>query len=202
MTARQMASAELCARCVGEGCDNCDGQGYTRLPFQPDDFSPKPPLNVLATPPDSEGPTDSNARNWTEDYSHENGQYVNHCLDCKNTFIGHKRRVICRRCSSLMPWTDLAKVLDVTGFGDETMVPLSGIRRVRALLSNREIDVLRKKLALRTVTRCQQCGAEALPSPTHALDLEAERNDARYELERAIARITQLESQLSRRVEG
>ncbi len=37
-------------------------------------------------------------RNWTEDFSHENGRYMNSCLYCLGKFVGHKRRVSCREC--------------------------------------------------------------------------------------------------------
>jgi hypothetical protein len=45
--------------------------------------------------------TDENeqARNWAEDFSHENGNYQCLCVECKKIFIGHKRRVICKLCS-------------------------------------------------------------------------------------------------------
>lgn len=45
------------------------------------------------------------------------------------------------------------------------------------------VEALKGKLASRTVTRCQKCGVEALPSPTHALDLEWERDEALREVE-------------------
>lgn len=38
-------------------------------------------------------------RNWTEDYIHENGKYTNVCAKCKSVFLGHKRRVVCRKCA-------------------------------------------------------------------------------------------------------
>ena len=38
-------------------------------------------------------------RNWTEDYPHENGNYMSTCGRCKRTFFGHKPRVWCRECS-------------------------------------------------------------------------------------------------------
>ena len=38
------------------------------------------------------------ARNWTEDFTHENGQYMNRCEACGETFVGHKRRVRCKAC--------------------------------------------------------------------------------------------------------
>lgn len=37
-------------------------------------------------------------RNWTEDYPHENGNYLNTCGKCKEPFMGHKRRVRCKLC--------------------------------------------------------------------------------------------------------
>jgi len=38
-------------------------------------------------------------KNWTEDYSHENGNYICHCIKCKEYFFGYKRRCICKECS-------------------------------------------------------------------------------------------------------
>jgi len=35
---------------------------------------------------------------WIEDSRHENGGYFNKCMQCKDDFIGHKRRLICRKC--------------------------------------------------------------------------------------------------------
>ena len=40
------------------------------------------------------------SRDWPEDFPHENGQYMNTCHVCKNTFIGHKRRVVCKVCNN------------------------------------------------------------------------------------------------------
>jgi hypothetical protein len=39
-----------------------------------------------------------NERDWPEDFAHENGQYSCGCVYCGSHFIGHKRRVVCRRC--------------------------------------------------------------------------------------------------------
>ena len=36
---------------------------------------------------------------WDEDFTHENGNYMNKCIDCKEMFIGHKRRVVCKVCA-------------------------------------------------------------------------------------------------------
>lgn len=37
-------------------------------------------------------------RGYSEDFSHENGNYTNICCRCKECFLGHKRRVICKSC--------------------------------------------------------------------------------------------------------
>ncbi len=37
-------------------------------------------------------------RDWPEDAAHENGRYRCSCVICKQSFVGHKRRVICRAC--------------------------------------------------------------------------------------------------------
>jgi len=39
-------------------------------------------------------------RSWKEDFDHENGRYMNKCCVCKENFIGHKRRVVCKKCKS------------------------------------------------------------------------------------------------------
>jgi hypothetical protein len=38
-------------------------------------------------------------RNWVQDFKHENGNYWNECMFCKKSFVGHKRRVVCKVCS-------------------------------------------------------------------------------------------------------
>ena len=37
-------------------------------------------------------------RDWPEDFEDENGNYECKCLDCDNTFFGHKRRTVCKEC--------------------------------------------------------------------------------------------------------
>jgi hypothetical protein len=39
-------------------------------------------------------------RSWREDAGHENGNYSNACCECGRMFLGHKRRVICKVCST------------------------------------------------------------------------------------------------------
>ena len=37
-------------------------------------------------------------RDWVEDWEHENGTYGNKCCRCGKTFVGYKRRVVCKKC--------------------------------------------------------------------------------------------------------
>lgn len=39
-------------------------------------------------------------RDWREDADHENGKYQCQCAGCGDTFIGHKRRVMCKVCAA------------------------------------------------------------------------------------------------------
>lgn len=41
------------------------------------------------------------ARDWPEDFLHENGNDQNFCSQCSHLFIGHKRRVVCKVCATL-----------------------------------------------------------------------------------------------------
>ena len=37
-------------------------------------------------------------KNWKEDYEGCMGGYMNRCLKCKDVFLGHKERLICKEC--------------------------------------------------------------------------------------------------------
>jgi len=39
-----------------------------------------------------------NTKDFPNDAVHENGNYENKCLNCGSTFVGLKRRVMCREC--------------------------------------------------------------------------------------------------------
>ena len=43
--------------------------------------------------------TTQDERSYPEDASHENGNYYNCCVHCLRTFVGHKRRHICKVCA-------------------------------------------------------------------------------------------------------
>jgi hypothetical protein len=67
------------------------------------------------------------AGNWVEDFSHENGNYLNNCISCKKDFIGHKRRVVCKVCA----------------FADVIIVDDDGIGKAHTLASLKDCtDVL------------------------------------------------------------
>lgn len=38
-------------------------------------------------------------RSYIEDFHLENGNYVCTCYKCKESFIGYKRRVVCKLCN-------------------------------------------------------------------------------------------------------
>lgn len=72
----------LTCRSTGQGnleepCPDCKGTGY------------------LAS--------EAVGRDWLEDFTHENGNYECACCICKNSFVGHKRRVVCKSCALVNP---------------------------------------------------------------------------------------------------
>lgn len=42
-------------------------------------------------------------RNWSEDFSYENGCYENICSFCRQHFLGYKRRYVCKKCVTPQP---------------------------------------------------------------------------------------------------
>lgn len=62
-------------------------------------------------------------RNWTEDFPHENGKYLNTCSSCGKGFLGYKRRVICKLCAAPPPslWRRITKFRQIE-LGDERIV--------------------------------------------------------------------------------
>jgi hypothetical protein len=41
---------------------------------------------------------ESTPGDWPEDAKYENGSYFCKCMHCSKTFIGYKRRVVCKVC--------------------------------------------------------------------------------------------------------
>jgi hypothetical protein len=72
-----------CGTALGDGwCEACDAES---------DRLNRPEAGAVPKP---------SARDWTEDFGHENGNYESICWRCGDTFIGHKRRVACKVCAS------------------------------------------------------------------------------------------------------
>lgn len=87
-----------------------DGPGYYFLHLpkpdmkqRPDEFvkgEPEKDMSFISGHPD---------RNWEEDITHENGNYICRCIECKLYFKGHKRRPICKKCANAEPdWESMA----------------------------------------------------------------------------------------------
>lgn len=58
-------------------------------------------IDAALSPAPSEG--EPVQRDWREDQEHENGNFINRCSKCEEMFFGHKRRVICKACTSPIP---------------------------------------------------------------------------------------------------
>ena len=39
------------------------------------------------------------ARDWTDDFARDNGDYYCGCHECGQSFVGHKSRVMCKQCN-------------------------------------------------------------------------------------------------------
>jgi hypothetical protein len=77
-----------------ENCPSCGtaiGDGWCRACDAESDRINRPEAGAVPKP---------SARDWTEDFGHENGNYESICWRCGDTFIGHKRRVACKVCAS------------------------------------------------------------------------------------------------------
>lgn len=86
------------SRIFNYGCVNCDEMEYISMQegYEP----PRQQVKNLQQA-DVMRPLLANYEgNWTEDFSHENGNYMNMCIRCDQEFLGHKRRVICKKCFS------------------------------------------------------------------------------------------------------
>ena len=71
-------------------------------------------------------------RDWTEDFSHENGMYENICHVCHLSFCGHKRRVVCKKCFSSKLSNPVGKVDPVGAENSCMMLHQNGSRIINA----------------------------------------------------------------------
>jgi len=70
---------------------------------------------------------------WTEDAKHENGNYGCRCAICGRSFIGHKRRVVCKLCDTLHVKIKTALCLDMDR--DEDDIASAVIQVIQPYLS-------------------------------------------------------------------
>lgn len=67
-------------------------------------------------------------RDWTEDFTHENGNYVSECSGCGKAFWGHKRRRVCRECDVTAQTRDGADIYtDKHAIRELTARPAGGL---------------------------------------------------------------------------
>lgn len=76
----------------GWACGKCS----YRQNWAHDPSFPKPARSARGSLPLPFDPIVS-SRSWPD--TGENGQYLNRCSQCRQQFMGHKRRVICRECA-------------------------------------------------------------------------------------------------------
>ena len=98
-------------------------------------------------------------KDWTEDFTHENGMYQNRCRTCNELFLGHKRRLICKEC----PTQELVNVDQrVMPKAVEELLPCPFCGGEAGIGTTRISDPMTAKLNGRTngfFVNCKICGA-------------------------------------------
>lgn len=56
----------------------------------------------------------TSSRDWVEDFPLYNGTYLHRCVDCGQTFFGHKSRPACKTCDIIRADTDIGAALLAT----------------------------------------------------------------------------------------
>ncbi len=60
---------------------------------------------------------------WTEDFTHENGNYWNVCATCERQFVGHKRRVTCKLCATVSAELEKPRLMPGQSIGNPGTLP-------------------------------------------------------------------------------
>ena len=103
--------------------------------------------SYLAAPPAQREAEDAaDSINWTEDASHENGNYANICGRCLAPFVGHKRRWACKRCATAATPPE-PPALPTKGIGYEYISDVDKVRQLERALSDSQREVERLELA-------------------------------------------------------
>jgi hypothetical protein len=118
-----------------EKCPSCGtaiGDGWCRACDAESDRINRPEAGAVPKP---------SARDWTEDFGHENGNYESICWRCGDTFIGHKRRVACKVCASSATQdtdrlcTEIAETAGAIEATEEERTPLPDVAGYAELLA-------------------------------------------------------------------
>jgi hypothetical protein len=126
------------------------------------------------------------SRDWTEDFSHENGNYNCRCTHCGEMFVGHKRRVICKLCAALEPppseatplTTAFHQSIDFTGTNGISDAYNAMLKHSQTLerafsSSHREVAALRDKLD-KALTRLKASDEELSATTREVAALKAD----------------------------
>lgn len=158
-----------------------------------------------ARPPaaDTDTPETRVARNWDEDFTHENGDYLCQCVTCGKPFIGHKRRVVCRSCAmpSSVPATPAAEPGEMSRKAFEHTISVSGASsRLRTVLLAHDAALRaraerERQRAEAYVSECNE-RADKLIAMHSATVRRAERDEAREQRAAATKRAERAEQSL------
>ena len=102
-------------------------------------------------------PNHNSPKNWTEDYQHENGKYICHCVKCDEYFFGYKRRVVCKECATLSHPTlpsdeEIRSVRNTFVTPQEKLAFNSGLNIASALIAEMERELREAKQFISSVT--------------------------------------------------
>jgi len=64
------------------------------------EFAAEEYASQFTSNPGYKGIVNFSDRDWSEDFSLENGNYLNKCIKCNEFFYGYKRRCICKLCKN------------------------------------------------------------------------------------------------------
>ncbi len=103
---RAVNAADPDLRQVSHDRDADEEIDYSKLTFK--EIAQSPPRPILK-------PHRLGARDWEEDFEHENGNYLNRCTQCGVQFMGYKRRCVCKVCAER---PDLFVMVEASG-GDQ-----------------------------------------------------------------------------------
>jgi hypothetical protein len=114
-------------------------------------------------------PFHNTQRDWTEDFSHENGNYMCICSICKEKFYGHKRRPYCKLCSKPVSENELKTSEEWSKNSSVIILDPDGWDRCNFQFSWYEEKITFEEFEMRTfISTCQRKTANSiLAEETH-----------------------------------